>query len=88
MYNFARTLIFKKRYSALDQFIIFLKGIFVGIFEYIPGVGISTLSITLNIYQEYIEMLHNLSSLLLEISKFFIGKFNFKNFSLTARLLL
>ena len=79
MHYFARTLVFKKKFSAWEQFVIFLKGVLIGTFVFVPGVGMATISLTLNMYDEFIDLLHDLSQLLTTFFRFFIGEFNLKN---------
>jgi len=80
MYNFARTLILKKKLTSFDQLLIFLKGMFLGMAIFIPGVGMATFSLVLNIYDEFISILHNLSLVIRQIFNLVINKFDYKVF--------
>ena len=80
MYHFVRTLFFKKRISALNQFFIFVKGVSMGMVELIPGVGIATLSLSFNIYHEFIGFLHDVSTVFKELSYLLVGRFETKSF--------
>jgi len=81
MSHFARTIFPKKRVSALSQFITFVQGVIMGIVELVPGVGIATLSLSFNIYHEFTDVLHDISSFFKEIGNIFLGKFNKKSFN-------
>lgn len=78
MHNFARTLVFKKKLSSWEQFLIFVKGILIGTSVFIPGLGMATITLVLNMYDEFIDLLHNISGLIKNIFGIFIGRFNFK----------
>lgn len=81
MHYFKRTLHSKKSYSFLDQLIIFVKGILLGFFSFIPGVGPVSLTFILNIYNEFNNILININLLLRSLFSFFYKKDNKKDIS-------
>ena len=78
MYAFVRTLLFKKRLNAFEQFIVFVKGTLLGMLMFVPGLGLPTISLALNIHKECFELLHVIHSLINHRLDFFKGNFNFK----------
>ena len=74
MHYFKRTLHSKKSYTFFDQLIIFIKGIVLGFFSFIPGIGPVSLTFILNIYNEFNNILININLLIRSLFSFFIKK--------------
>lgn len=73
---FIRTLFVRKKLTFLDKILLIIQGFIMGIVELIPGVGMSTISLTFGIYNRYIKFLHNLSLILKNFPYFFFKNSN------------